>query len=108
MAGIERAAKILAATSHTNPAINRPITRPAAGFVCEVPWEHDRGCVPAGHRTKRIRYLEEKVAAADLVLTDDQLGRLAAAAPADAVAGERCPEHSMRAIGRKRQGWALK
>lgn len=49
--------------------------------------------------TKRVRYLEENVAAADLVLTDDQLGRLAAAAPVDAVAGERYPEHSMRAIG---------
>jgi aryl-alcohol dehydrogenase-like predicted oxidoreductase len=49
--------------------------------------------------TKRVRYLEEDVAAADLALSEDQLARLTAAAPAGAVAGERYPEHAMRAVG---------
>ncbi|UFU06428.1 aldo/keto reductase [Ruania halotolerans] len=39
--------------------------------------------------TKRVRYLEENVAAAELVLTADHLAALARAVPADAVAGER-------------------
>jgi aryl-alcohol dehydrogenase-like predicted oxidoreductase len=49
--------------------------------------------------TKRVRYLEENAAAADLKLTDDQVARLTAAVPAGAVAGERYPEASMRAVG---------
>ena len=49
--------------------------------------------------TKRVRYLEENLAAADLSLTDDQLARLSAAVPADAIAGERYPEHALRAVG---------
>jgi aryl-alcohol dehydrogenase-like predicted oxidoreductase len=49
--------------------------------------------------TKRVRYLEENAAAADLRLTDDQVARLTAAVPAGAVAGERYPEASMRALG---------
>jgi aryl-alcohol dehydrogenase-like predicted oxidoreductase len=49
--------------------------------------------------TKRVRYLEENVAAGDLTLTGDQLARLSAAAPAGAVAGERYPEHAMRSVG---------
>jgi aryl-alcohol dehydrogenase-like predicted oxidoreductase len=49
--------------------------------------------------TKRVRYLEENVAAADLALTGDQLARLAAAAPAGAVAGARYPEQALRAVG---------
>jgi aryl-alcohol dehydrogenase-like predicted oxidoreductase len=50
--------------------------------------------------TKRVRYLEENAAAASLALTGEQLARLSAAAPADAVAGERYPEHALRAVGR--------
>jgi aryl-alcohol dehydrogenase-like predicted oxidoreductase len=49
--------------------------------------------------TKRVRYLEENNAAADLALSADQLDRLTAAAPTDAVAGERYPEQAMRAVG---------
>jgi aryl-alcohol dehydrogenase-like predicted oxidoreductase len=49
--------------------------------------------------TKRVAYLEENAAAADLVLTDDQLARLSAAVPAGAVAGERYPEASRGALG---------
>jgi aryl-alcohol dehydrogenase-like predicted oxidoreductase len=49
--------------------------------------------------TKRVRYLEENTAAADLRLTDEQVTRLTAAVPVGAVAGARYPEASMRAIG---------
>ncbi|WP_244929741.1 aldo/keto reductase [Nocardioides sp. W7] len=39
--------------------------------------------------TKRVRYLEENAAAADVVLTDDELRRLTDAVPRDAVVGDR-------------------
>lgn len=39
--------------------------------------------------TKRVRYLEENVKAADLVLTPDQFAAIERVAPAEAVAGER-------------------
>ena len=39
--------------------------------------------------TKRVRYLEENVGAADVVLSSDDLAALASAVPRDAVAGER-------------------
>ncbi len=39
--------------------------------------------------TKRVRYLEENVAAADVVLRAEDLHRIADAVPADAVVGER-------------------
>jgi len=39
--------------------------------------------------TKRVRYLEENVAAADVALTDDEVAELTAAVPREAVAGER-------------------
>jgi aryl-alcohol dehydrogenase-like predicted oxidoreductase len=45
--------------------------------------------------TKRVRYLEENLAAADLVLTPDQVAALDAAVPAGAVAGTRYAERSM-------------
>ncbi|MET8984899.1 aldo/keto reductase [Nonomuraea wenchangensis] len=41
--------------------------------------------------TKRLKYLEENAAAADITLTAEQLDALAAAVPADAVAGQRYP-----------------
>ncbi|WP_439423197.1 aldo/keto reductase [Saccharothrix sp. HUAS TT10] len=63
-------------------------------------WVHHQGAVPIPG-TKRVKYLEENAAAADLRLTDDQLARVAAAVPADAVAGDRYPAEVMRsAIGR--------
>jgi aryl-alcohol dehydrogenase-like predicted oxidoreductase len=49
--------------------------------------------------TKRVRYLEENTAAADLTLSDEQVARLTAAVPAEAIAGQRYPEASMRALG---------
>ncbi|MEQ0563930.1 aldo/keto reductase [Amycolatopsis sp. NEAU-NG30] len=50
--------------------------------------------------TKRRKYLEENVAAASLELTADDLAAIEAAAPTDAVAGERYPEQLARAAGR--------
>ncbi|KGH47847.1 MULTISPECIES: aldo/keto reductase [Modestobacter] len=44
--------------------------------------------------TKRVRYLEENAAAADVVLTDDDLRALDEAAPAGAAAGDRYPDMS--------------
>lgn len=49
--------------------------------------------------TKRVRYLEENTAAADLTLTADQLRRLSEAVPADAVAGTRYTEAALRLTG---------
>lgn len=50
--------------------------------------------------TKRRKYLEENTAAASLELTADDLAAIEAAAPADAVAGERYPERLARAAGK--------
>jgi aryl-alcohol dehydrogenase-like predicted oxidoreductase len=50
--------------------------------------------------TKRRKYLEENVSAASLELTADDLAAIAAAAPADAIAGERYPERLARAAGK--------
>jgi aryl-alcohol dehydrogenase-like predicted oxidoreductase len=44
--------------------------------------------------TKRVRYLEENAAAADVELTAEDLERIDAAAPAGATAGERYPDMS--------------
>jgi aryl-alcohol dehydrogenase-like predicted oxidoreductase len=44
--------------------------------------------------TKRRRYLEENVDAADVTLTDDELNRLDAAAPHGYTAGERYADMS--------------
>ncbi|MEN3308542.1 MAG: hypothetical protein V7603_4744 [Micromonosporaceae bacterium] len=49
--------------------------------------------------TKRVRYLEENTAAADIALTPEQLARIEAAAPATAVAGQRYPERAMDLVG---------
>jgi aryl-alcohol dehydrogenase-like predicted oxidoreductase len=50
--------------------------------------------------TKRIKYLEENVAAAQLELTPDDLAAIAATAPADAVAGDRYRPEMQKLIGR--------
>ncbi|MFI7574246.1 aldo/keto reductase [Micromonospora sp. NPDC049497] len=49
--------------------------------------------------TKRVRFLEENAAAADLRLGPDQVARLSAAVPPGAAAGERYPEAAMRFVG---------
>jgi aryl-alcohol dehydrogenase-like predicted oxidoreductase len=50
--------------------------------------------------TKRLRYLEENVAAASLTLSEDELAAIEKAVPADAVRGTRYPEASMRSVNR--------
>jgi aryl-alcohol dehydrogenase-like predicted oxidoreductase len=49
--------------------------------------------------TKRVRYLEENTAAADLTLTPDQLRRLSEAVPVGAVSGGRYNEAALRLTG---------
>jgi aryl-alcohol dehydrogenase-like predicted oxidoreductase len=48
--------------------------------------------------TKRVKYLEENAAAADIALSDEQLAALDAAVPVGAVAGERYAEASMGSV----------
>jgi aryl-alcohol dehydrogenase-like predicted oxidoreductase len=48
--------------------------------------------------TKRIRYLEENVAAVGLTLSDADLAAIEKAAPAGSVHGTRYAESSMRAL----------
>ncbi|WP_442799959.1 aldo/keto reductase [Nocardia sp. NBC_01730] len=63
-------------------------------------WVHHRGAdVVAIPGTKRRKYLEENVIAADLVLSESELGDLSAAVPAAAVAGERCDPAMARQLG---------
>jgi aryl-alcohol dehydrogenase-like predicted oxidoreductase len=50
--------------------------------------------------TRRVRYLEENAAAADIRLTQEQLARIEAAVPAGAVAGDRYPPAGMAAVER--------
>ena len=49
--------------------------------------------------TKRVKYLEENCAAADIELTAEQLARIDAAIPADAVAGARYAAEAMKLSG---------
>ncbi|MGC3861506.1 aldo/keto reductase [Micromonospora chersina] len=49
--------------------------------------------------TRRVRYLTENAAAADLRLTPEQQARLRAAVPAGSVAGERYTAAGMRTVG---------
>ncbi|WP_411140477.1 aldo/keto reductase [Streptomyces sp. x-80] len=49
--------------------------------------------------TKRVRYAEENAAAVELALTAAQTGRLRAAVPGAAVAGERYPAQALRRLG---------
>ncbi|MBB5916443.1 aryl-alcohol dehydrogenase-like predicted oxidoreductase [Nocardia transvalensis] len=64
-------------------------------------WVQSRGAdvVPIPG-TKRRTYLEQNVAAADLDLSPEDLARIEAAAPAEAVAGARYPEEMARAAGK--------
>jgi aryl-alcohol dehydrogenase-like predicted oxidoreductase len=48
--------------------------------------------------TKRVKYVEENSAAADITLSADQLAALDAAVPVGAVAGDRYPAGSMRSV----------
>jgi aryl-alcohol dehydrogenase-like predicted oxidoreductase len=48
--------------------------------------------------TKRVKYVEENAAAADIALTEDQLAALAEAMPAGAAAGDRYPAESLATV----------
>src|SRR5919199_584642 len=50
--------------------------------------------------TKRRKYLEENAAAADIVLTDEDLARIEEAMPKGSAVGERYAEQQMRAVNR--------
>ncbi|MCC3313321.1 aldo/keto reductase [Nocardia africana] len=50
--------------------------------------------------TKRRTYLEQNVAATEIELSAEDLARIEAAAPAEAFAGDRYPEHLARAAGK--------
>lgn len=50
--------------------------------------------------TKRRKYLEQNVAALDVKLSDDDLGRIEEIAPRGAASGARYPEDAMRAVNR--------
>lgn len=64
-------------------------------------WVQSRGAdvVPIPG-TKRRTYLEQNVAATDITLTPEDLTRIEAAAPANAIAGARYPEELSRAAGK--------
>ena len=50
--------------------------------------------------TKKVKYLEENVAAAEIRLTQDMLERIDQAAPRGAAAGARYPESAMKSVDR--------
>jgi aryl-alcohol dehydrogenase-like predicted oxidoreductase len=50
--------------------------------------------------TKRRRYLEQNVAAADIALSPDELARIDRALPPGAASGERYAPNALRAVGR--------
>jgi aryl-alcohol dehydrogenase-like predicted oxidoreductase len=95
--------------SEENLARNLPLAAAVGAVAAEI------GCTPAQAAlawtlaqgedilpipgTKRVSYLEENVAAGDIVLSGEQLARLSAAVPPEAVAGERYPAAAMRALG---------
>nr|WP_246038359.1 aldo/keto reductase [Saccharothrix texasensis] len=62
-------------------------------------WVHHQGAVPIPG-TKRVKYVEENAAAADLELTEAQSARIAAAVPAGSVAGDRYPTEVLPTLGR--------
>lgn len=62
-------------------------------------WVHHQGAVPIPG-TRRVKYLEENAAAADIRLTEAQLARITDAVPADAVAGTRYAPEVMGTLGR--------
>lgn len=95
--------------SDENLARNLPLVEAVRAVASEI------GCTPAQAAlawvlaqgddilpipgTKRVTYLQENVARADIALTPEHVSRLSAAGPASAVAGERYPEQSLKLVG---------
>ena len=98
--------------SDENMKVNLPLVEAVKAIAAEI------GCTPAQAAiawaltqgrdvlpipgTKRVKYLEENTAAADIRLTPDQVERLSDAVPADTVAGDRYPSAMMAALGHER------
>ncbi len=89
----------------TNLALAEEVRKVAAEIGCTpaqaaLAWVLAQGeGVVAIPGTKRLRYLEEITAAADLTLTPEQVARLSAAVPREAVAGARYADGAMRFVG---------
>ncbi len=89
----------------TNLALAEEVRKVAAEIGCTpaqaaLAWVLAQGeGVVAIPGTKRLRYLEENTAAADLTLTPEQVARLSAAVPREAVAGARYADGAMRFVG---------
>jgi aryl-alcohol dehydrogenase-like predicted oxidoreductase len=95
--------------SAENMKVNLPLVEAVKAIAAQI------GCTPAQAAiawvlaqgpdvlpipgTKRVKYLAENTAAADIRLTHDQVERLSDAVPADAVAGDRYPSAMMAALG---------
>jgi len=95
--------------SDENMTVNQKLVEQVSAVAAEI------GCTPAQAAlawllaqgddilpipgTKRVTYLEENAAAADIALTPAQVEALTAAVPSGAVAGERYPAASMRHLG---------
>ncbi|MBO7743098.1 aldo/keto reductase [Paenibacillus sp. MWE-103] len=62
-------------------------------------WTIARGCIPIPG-TRRIPFLEENIAAADIVLTPDELAKLDEAAPVGIAAGERYTQANMAYVNK--------
>jgi aryl-alcohol dehydrogenase-like predicted oxidoreductase len=95
--------------SDENMAVNQKLVEQVGAVAAEI------GCTPAQAAlawllaqgddilpipgTKRVPYLEENAAAADITLTPAQVEALTAAVPVGAVAGDRYPAGGMRTLG---------
>jgi aryl-alcohol dehydrogenase-like predicted oxidoreductase len=95
--------------SDENMTVNQKLVEQVSAVAAEI------GCTPAQAAlawllaqgedilpipgTKRVTYLEENAAAADIALTPAQVEALTAAVPAGAVAGDRYPAAGMRNLG---------
>jgi aryl-alcohol dehydrogenase-like predicted oxidoreductase len=69
----------------------------------ESPATLDRAAAPGGvpvPGTRRVRYLEENIAATRVTLTQAELAALDEAAPSGAAAGDRYPAGQMPLLGR--------
>ncbi|WP_430694598.1 aldo/keto reductase [Paenibacillus ottowii] len=62
-----------------------------------IAWTIANGALPIPG-TKRIKYLEENAAAADVLLTKEDLERIEAVSPKTAVAGERMTAEGMSEV----------
>ena len=79
-----------------NKALLAPIQAVASAHDCTMAQGEDIVPIPG---TKRRRYLEENVAAAEIALTASEIESLGAACPLGVTAGARYPEGQMKRLG---------